>query len=197
MNKERIYLKSLNNDCLHCGLDRTIDGHDGCVGILKGVKNACCGHGLESEAYVQFNHDNYKKEPNKIRIAGKEALNYIKVINLIKEIRNSNPVMLDIFLAGSCCNFYFILKTVFPNAKAYFNIDHVVTEIEGRFFDITGEVSKEEFKEKGYMSIDSIYADKYKTDESVKAGEMYDPMQKARYLRDKSKYINSFKHSNI
>jgi len=40
--------------CGHCGLEATVEDHDGCLGTLVGVVNACCGHGVESEAYVQF-----------------------------------------------------------------------------------------------------------------------------------------------
>lgn len=64
--------------CGHCGLHRTEQGHDGCIGTLEGVMNACCGHGEKSVAYVQFDHPNYKEEPNKILIQGDEALVYIK-----------------------------------------------------------------------------------------------------------------------
>ncbi len=38
--------------CGHCGLAVTAEGHDGCLGEVPGVVNACCGHGVESEAYV-------------------------------------------------------------------------------------------------------------------------------------------------
>lgn len=41
-------------DCGHCGKPRTPEGHDGCLGTLPGVANACCGHGIAKEAYVQF-----------------------------------------------------------------------------------------------------------------------------------------------
>ena len=40
--------------CGHCGQPDTPDGHDGCLGRLSGVANACCGHGDPDEAYVQF-----------------------------------------------------------------------------------------------------------------------------------------------
>ena len=40
--------------CGHCGKLRTPEGHDGCLGTLPGVANACCGHGSPLEAYVQF-----------------------------------------------------------------------------------------------------------------------------------------------
>lgn len=191
MDKTKKYYKSLgdNTQCQHCQLHKTPENHDGCIGTLKGVTNACCGHGLDNQAYVQFDHIDFKNKPNKFRIAGLEALKYIKVLRLIKEISNSNPIMKDIFLAGSCCNFFFILKSVFPEAKAFFNIDHVITKIGDRYFDITGEIPNEEFIKKRYSPIDEFYPDKYKTDESVKAGEMYNPKGKDKYLRDKSNYI--------
>lgn len=40
--------------CGHCGRSSTAEGHDGCLGTLPGVMNACCGHGVEREAYVRF-----------------------------------------------------------------------------------------------------------------------------------------------
>lgn len=42
--------------CAKCGLLPTPEGHDGCLGTLpeEVVMNACCGHGSDSMAYVQF-----------------------------------------------------------------------------------------------------------------------------------------------
>ena len=42
--------------CDHCGIERTVDGHDGCLGTLEGnVMNACCNHGGTGEgAYIQY-----------------------------------------------------------------------------------------------------------------------------------------------
>ena len=39
--------------CGYCGKGNTEEGHDGCLGTLEGVMNACCGHGND-KAYVQF-----------------------------------------------------------------------------------------------------------------------------------------------
>lgn len=41
--------------CVKCGLPPTKEGHDGCLGTLDEsiVMNACCGHGLGRQAYVQ------------------------------------------------------------------------------------------------------------------------------------------------
>lgn len=40
--------------CGHCGLSNTPEGYDGCLGHIEGAQNACCGHGEESIAYIQF-----------------------------------------------------------------------------------------------------------------------------------------------
>ena len=40
--------------CGNCGRNYTEEGHDGCLGTLIGLMNACCGHGNVEEAYVQF-----------------------------------------------------------------------------------------------------------------------------------------------
>jgi hypothetical protein len=40
--------------CGYCGLGYTKEGHDGCLGVLQGLMNACCGHGDVKGAYVQF-----------------------------------------------------------------------------------------------------------------------------------------------
>ena len=63
--------------CGHCGLSRTVEGHDGCIGTLPGVKNACCGHGEVELAYVQLDGG--------VRLAGKEA---IKFFEGVKDIQN-------------------------------------------------------------------------------------------------------------
>ena len=47
-------IASNQRPCVECGRHATSDGHDGCLGELIGVVNACCGHGLKSETYVQF-----------------------------------------------------------------------------------------------------------------------------------------------
>ena len=40
--------------CGYCNKDQTPEGHDGCLGTLPNVMNACCGHGEPDLAYVQF-----------------------------------------------------------------------------------------------------------------------------------------------
>lgn len=52
--------------CGHCWRSNTAAGHDGCLGTLAGVMNACCGHGIAKEAYVQF--------PGGFSVSGRMAL---------------------------------------------------------------------------------------------------------------------------
>jgi len=41
--------------CKKCGKMPTKEGHDACLGTLKGVKYACCGHGIKGQKYIQYN----------------------------------------------------------------------------------------------------------------------------------------------
>lgn len=43
-----------NRECGFCRLPNTEQGHDGCLGTIDGVMNACCGHGSVNEAYIQY-----------------------------------------------------------------------------------------------------------------------------------------------
>jgi hypothetical protein len=39
--------------CIRCGKKPDKDEHDPCIKNLPGVKNACCGHGVD-KGYIQF-----------------------------------------------------------------------------------------------------------------------------------------------
>ena len=43
-------------DCGYCGKSNTEEGHDGCIGTLPDVMNACCGHGVIEQAYIQYSN---------------------------------------------------------------------------------------------------------------------------------------------
>lgn len=59
-----------NRACGECGEPNTAEGHDACIGALPGVMNACCGHGVTAEAYVQFEGGGL--------ISGQAAVQYFK-----------------------------------------------------------------------------------------------------------------------
>ena len=52
--KESTVKTHMDRACGHCDKHATPEGHDGCLGTLPNVMNACCGHGALKEAYVQF-----------------------------------------------------------------------------------------------------------------------------------------------
>lgn len=54
--------------CIKCSKVPTKEGHDSCLGTLPDpdIMNACCGHGEDSSAYIQYY--------NKPRIGGEKAI---------------------------------------------------------------------------------------------------------------------------
>lgn len=67
--------------CINCNKLPTPEGHDGCLGILPlPVMNACCGHGNDDIAYIQY----FDEEGNGgVCIRGEEAV--VEQERLIKE----------------------------------------------------------------------------------------------------------------
>ena len=66
-----------------------------------------------------------------------------EVLEFIKTVRESFVGSEHIYTRGSCYQFYRILKLVFPSAEAYYDMNHVITKINNKFYDIAGEVQKE------------------------------------------------------
>ena len=65
--------------CGRCGKTFDKNGHDSCLGELIGLMNACCGHGNDEEAYIQFLDGNC--------VRGKDA---IKIQEILKKYSNEN-----------------------------------------------------------------------------------------------------------
>ena len=62
------------------------------------------------------------------------------VEEFISTIRDSFIGSQQVYTEGSCYHFYLILKTVFPTAEPYYDLDHIITKINDKYYDITGEV---------------------------------------------------------
>jgi len=77
----------------------------------------------------------------------------MEIETLITAIRNSFPESVKIYTEGNCYGFYKILKSVYKNAVAYYNSDHVITRIGDKFYDITGEVSGD-----GYLEMEKHFS---------------------------------------
>lgn len=63
--------------CETCKKEYTEEGHDGCLGTLIGLMNACCGHEERSQAYVQFWDGEY--------VRGEDAWTIINVLKKYKK----------------------------------------------------------------------------------------------------------------
>ncbi|SFP10033.1 hypothetical protein [Salibacterium halotolerans] len=72
VSKEQGCKEYVKRKCGHCGQKETAEGHDGCLGTLIGVMNACCGHGKEKGAYVQF--------WNRESVRGRKAIEIMKIL---------------------------------------------------------------------------------------------------------------------
>ena len=70
-----------------------------------------------------------------------------KVEAFIATIRDSFIGSQQVYTGGSCYHFYLILKQVFPQAQPYYDADHIISEIDGRYYDITGEVNPMDYAE--------------------------------------------------
>ena len=67
---------SHNRKCPRCNQLPTEQGHDSCLGELKGVKFACCGHGIIDRCYITF-------DDGKV-IRGIEAVKYINNLKVVE-----------------------------------------------------------------------------------------------------------------
>ena len=75
------------------------------------------------------------------------------VLFFIETVRNSFPTAVEIYTNGSRYKFYLILKAVFPHAHAYYNSEHIITKIQDRYYDITGEVTRS-----NHLSVNKYYS---------------------------------------
>lgn len=50
--------------CGYCHKPNRPDEHDACLGELPNVINACCGHGITSDAYIQFTNKRIERGEN-------------------------------------------------------------------------------------------------------------------------------------
>ena len=81
---------------------------------------------------------------------------YITVNNLLLVINSLSTIHQDVnnlFTKGYCGLFHIFLKKLRPDAEMYYNSDHVITKIEDRYFDITGEISLSTVIKDNYLHI--------------------------------------------
>lgn len=77
------------------------------------------------------------------------------MIEFLKEIKYSYYLNAKIYTEGSCFRLYKIIKTIYPQANPYYSkMDgHWITEVDGKYYDINGEIDKEYVENKSYELI--------------------------------------------
>lgn len=68
------------------------------------------------------------------------------------DLRNAGPIIIATYSKGSCYHLFLLLQRVFyymsndnNKVRAYYNNDHIITKINDKFYDITGEVDQGEY----------------------------------------------------
>jgi hypothetical protein len=61
------------------------------------------------------------------------------ILEIISTIRSSFGGSIAVYTCGNCYQFYEILKSIFPDAKPYYDGNHIWTKINNEFYDIRGK----------------------------------------------------------
>lgn len=74
------------------------------------------------------------------------------IIQFLKELKHSYHKNEIIYTEGSCFRLYSILKAIFYQAIPYYSVldGHWITKIDGKFYDINGEICPEYVAQKRY-----------------------------------------------
>lgn len=75
-----------------------------------------------------------------------------KIVSFLRELKSSYHKNELIYTEGSCFRVYSMLKVLFENVKPYYSSKegHWITEIDNRFYDINGEITKSHVENHGY-----------------------------------------------
>lgn len=65
-----------------------------------------------------------------------------RVLLFLGTLREAHADMVHIYTQGSCYRLYLLLRVAFNGCTPYSDINHVITKIEGRYYDITGEAQR-------------------------------------------------------
>lgn len=68
-------------------------------------------------------------------------------LDIIIPLRDSDKYIKTIYMQGSCFQFYQFLRNIFREAIPLMSVDrdHVVTLIDGKMYDITGEIPEQQY----------------------------------------------------
>lgn len=74
----------------------------------------------------------------------------------IKTIRKSFYGSVIVYTRGSCSQLFNIVSAVFSDAEMYSNENHVIIKIGNKFYDITGEITSDDFEYTDLKTYDKV-----------------------------------------
>lgn len=74
----------------------------------------------------------------------------VSPLTFIEALRDSFWGSTVVYTEGSCLELYRLLKVLYPNAELWYNEDHALTCIDGRWYDILGEWDEKVVRGQGY-----------------------------------------------
>lgn len=92
------------------------------------------------------------------------VINNLNILDIIKAIRSSFGDAVKVYTKGSCVKFAIILNEIFPQGQIYYYNDHAIFELNGKYYDVTGEVEKKShipLSEYGILNAYKIMSLKY------------------------------------
>jgi hypothetical protein len=89
----------------------------------------------------QCQKERYREKVSKNPIV--KVKSHKRITNFILELNKSDEYIHHIFTKGGCYKFHILLSKMFKKCTPYISKDenHVITRINGRYYDITGEVT--------------------------------------------------------
>lgn len=77
------------------------------------------------------------------------------ILDFLKELKYSYHLNAKIYTEGSCFRLYKIFKNIYPQSNPYYSHieGHWITEIDGKYYDINGEIEKSYVGAKEYYLI--------------------------------------------
>lgn len=99
-----------------------------------------------------------------------------QILNIITNIRESFYGSIFVYTNGSCYQFFKILNSIYPEAEACFKDNHIVSKIDGKYYDINGEINDDfiPLNEVDSEIIKSIVNNKYGVSGYIECPNCYD-----------------------
>ncbi len=84
----------------------------------------------------------------------------MRPIEFIDALRKTDRYIEAIFMQGGCYQFHLLMKKMYPSAKAYISSkdDHIVSEIGGVFYDITGIAKPDTYRKLPFSLLSKVRA---------------------------------------